>query len=252
MIIGIILAAGEGSRIKVPDRNKTALEMHGKPLVQYGVDLLASIVDKTVLVVGAKAESVKQSVKGKNLSFVEQTQRLGTGHAVQVAMKLIETMQPEPQEVFVGYGDHMMFYTPKVLQDMLQQHRKNKAVITLVAAEYDKPDELAWGRVLRDADGYVTEVVEQKDATPEQRKVTELNAGLYCFDYAFLKQTINELQVSPVSGEYYLTDLIGLAHQHNRKVVAATVPFEFVGIGINTPQQFEEATALLGQRLASA
>lgn len=248
MITGIILAAGEGSRLKLPDRNKTTLDIENKPLVQYGVELFQSLVQQTIIVVGAYADTVKASVQGENILFTEQLERKGTGHATQVAVEAIEASGQTPTEVLVGYGDHMMFYTPEILQQLLDLHREKQAAVSMIAAEHHDPNSLAWGRIVRDHQGYVAAIVEQKDATPQQRQITELNAGLYCFDYAFLQKNIRNLVPSAVSGELYVTDLIEIARTQGLPVCALTVPFEYVGIGINTTEHLEQAKALLAQR----
>jgi bifunctional UDP-N-acetylglucosamine pyrophosphorylase/glucosamine-1-phosphate N-acetyltransferase len=204
-------------------------------------------VDETIVVVGAYAESVQKSLAGYSVQFVKQAKRLGTGHAVKVALTAIQEKRLSPSHVFVGYGDHMMFYTPEVVKEMERQHAQKKAAVTLVTVIHDNPDYLAWGRIIRNSAGLVEAIVEQKDATPEQRKITEQNAGFYCFDYDFLRKNIKRLKKSVVSGEFYITDLIELAVKAGEPVVAYQVPFELVGTGINTPEQFTQAVELLAK-----
>jgi UDP-N-acetylglucosamine pyrophosphorylase len=247
MKIGIILAAGKGSRLKVSERNKTALELEGKSLVQYGVELFQATVDQTIVVVGAYADSVQASLKGYPVHFAKQTKRLGTGHALKVALAYIQKNKLAPTQVFVGYGDHMMFYTPEVVKEMEQLHAQKKAAVTLVTVIHDNPDYLAWGRVIRNAAGLVEAIIEQKDATPEQRKITEQNAGFYCFDFEFILRNIKKLRKSVVTGEFYITDLIEFAVKEGQPVVAYQVPFELVGTGINTPEQLVHSAEMLAK-----
>lgn len=246
MKVGIILAAGKGSRIKIKAKNKTTLAIAGKPLVQYGADLFSQTVDKTIVVVGAYAQSVRETLRDSRVEFVEQAKRLGTGHAVKVAVQYLEKQGVRPDRVFVGYGDHMMFYTPEIVKKMDKLHLQKKAVVTFVTANYSDPDLLAWGRIVRDKSGEVQAIVEQKDATKEQRKITELNAGFYCFDYQFLLQNIGKLEKSPVSGEFYVTDLIEMAIKSKLPVATCLVPFELVGIGVNTSEQLDGASRMMG------
>lgn len=236
--IGIILAAGKGTRLQSTDRNKTSLTIAGKSLVQYGVDLYRQTVDETIVVVGAYAQSVKDSIQ-KAVHYVTQEPQLGTGHAVQLAVKYIEDQQLAPTYVFVGYGDHMMQYTVDVVQAMQQKITETDAAIVLVTTEHEDPNSLAWGRVLCDEAGKVVRIVEQKDASEAERNEHRLNAGFYCFSYAFLREAVEQFRPSPISGEYYLTDAIADAVSRGLAVYPYHVPFAQIGTGVNTPEQLE-------------
>ncbi len=238
-ITGIILAAGKGKRMESKSVNKTALAFNGKSLIHYGIDLIDNLVDEIILVVGAYAESVKKIVNNNKVVFAQQRKRLGTGHAVKCALKAIKN---NPDIVIVGYGDHMMFYSKELVNNLINTHKEKSAVISLISTIVDDPT--GWGRIVRNEDGFVDRIVEQKDATEDEKKVQEVNAGFYCFDFNFIKKNINKLKKSPVSGEYYLTDLIHLAKIQNKRVIPVKVPFEYVGIGINTPQQLQESKNL--------
>lgn len=247
MNIGVILAAGKGSRLKSVDKNKTSLMLAGKPLVCYGLELYEKTCSATVVVTGFQSGTVMDCVSPAQSDRVHeavQQELLGTGDAVKTAVAKIEELGMTPDTVFVGYGDHMMRYTPEIMQEMENLMRDSGAVMCLVAAVMPDPDGLAWGRVLRDERDMVTRIVEQKDATDEERKVTEGNAGFYCFDYAYLKEYVDQISPSPVTGEYYLPDLVSMAVDADKGVAALSVPFEQVGIGINTREQLEEAEAL--------
>jgi bifunctional UDP-N-acetylglucosamine pyrophosphorylase/glucosamine-1-phosphate N-acetyltransferase len=243
-IIGIILAAGEGTRIKTQKQNKTALKIKKKPLVQYGVELLQGVVSQTVIVVGAYAQSVKAVIKGQNIYYAHQKKRLGTGHATLIALKAIEEKRLLAELVLIGYGDHMMFYTPRIIRNMVEFHKKQKAVLTIITTEHNDPMRLAWGRIIRKKDNSVGAIIEQKDANKEQLKVSELNAGFYCVDYNFLREAILDLEPSSITGEYYLTDIVELANKAGKKVAAYKVPFKYVGIGVNTSEQLQQASKL--------
>ena len=182
-IIGIILAAGKGKRMNSKNTNKTALQFNGKKLIDYGIDLLKDITSEIVLVVGAYAESVKKSVLDKSVVFARQTKRLGTGHAVKCALRVIKT---NPDIVLLGYGDHMMFYSKELINKLIQLHKEKNAVVSLISTTVHDPT--GWGRIIRNADGFVDRIVEQKDASESEKKVKEVNAGFYCFDFKFLKK----------------------------------------------------------------
>jgi len=247
MQIGIILAAGKGTRLNCTDTNKTALKVQGKPLVWYGAQLFEQTMDKTLVVVGAFADSVREALTNFSVAFATQETPNGTGHAAQEAVRAIEKLGWQPDRVFIGYGDHLMFYTPELLAAIGRTHQTSAAAVTLVSVEYEKPDELAWGRVIRDAEGAVEAVIEQKDATPEIRQITEENAGFYCCDYDFFRTAIWDLAPSAATGELYLTDIVTLARKAHKRVSAHQVPFSQVGTGVNTPEQLEATNLLLGQ-----
>lgn len=239
MKIGVILAGGKGVRLNCQIKNKTALKIKGKPLIQYGVDLFKNSADKIIVVVGAYAKSVKNAISDKDIYFVTQGKPLGTGHAAKVAVDYILQNSLNPDQVFVGYGDHMMFYTPLILKEMSNSHLQKKAAITLISTIYDNPNSLAWGRIIRDNHNHILAIIEQKEATVKQRQIKEVNAGFYCFNFDFLAKEIYQLKRTPLTHEYYLTDLIDIACQQKKKVVAYQVPFKFVGPGVNTKEQLE-------------
>lgn len=249
MIIGAILAAGKGTRLNLQTSNKTTLLFNGKPLIQYAVELYKGWADKTIVTVGAYKESVIEALKDYQVDFLDQGQPMGTGHAVQVVVKDIKKRGLSPTELLVGYGDHMMFYTPDVVRKMIKTHQHRKATVTLITTKHSDPDLLGWGRILRGGlSGHIKKVVEQKDATTDERKVQELNAGFYCFDYQFLLENKDKINKSPVTGEYYINEFIDLAITQNKIVIALDVDFRYVGIGINTNQQLEESQKLYKTR----
>ncbi len=239
MDIGIILAAGKGSRLKCKEQNKTSLKLQGKPLVVYGVELFQRTVDHTFVVVGAFSQSVKAVINDPQVIYVHQRKRLGTGHALQVVMRNLLKSDIHPTTVFLGYGDHMMSYTPETIEQMRTTHVANNAAVTLITATVQEPNKEAFGRIVRKANGDVDFIIEQKDASDEQRKIKEINAGFYCFDFEFLKKNWRKLKKSSVTQEYYLTDFIHIANEQGRKVVAHEIPFDLVGTGINTKEQLE-------------
>lgn len=245
--VGIILAAGKGKRLNSTDTNKTALLFNGKPMIQYSVELFHSTMDQTVVVTGFAAETVKNAIPEnlrRNIIFVKQEEQLGTGHAVKIALEDLKRRGIEFDLVLVGYGDHMMFYTPEVVKQLIRLHQETNAAMTLISTQYDNPEALMWGPVIRDADGRVVRVVQHKDATEHEQMMKEINAGFYCFDWSFLNQNVQKLQPSVVTGEYYITDLIDMAVSNGLRVSALCVPFETVGIGVNTSGQLEESQSL--------
>lgn len=241
MIGGIILAAGKGTRINSKEKNKVTLPFLNKPLIVYSVELMRQVADKVVVVVGAFAESVKEVLKDYPLIYAHQLKRLGTGHATKVGLKALEKFSPSI--VLVGYGDHTMFYRKKDIKDLISVHKKTGAAMTIITVKHAN-ENLHWGYIVREKNGKIVDSVEFKDASERQKKIKELNAGFYCFDFKFLKENISKIPKSSVSGEYYLNSLIKIAASSGKKVSALTVPFSSVGIGINRWSELEESERL--------
>ena len=242
-VIGIILAAGKGTRMNSKIENKVAHLFLGKPIILYGVELFEKICDELIIVIGAFKQSIENIIKENNkIKFVYQKKRLGTGHAVQLA--LLELHDSPPSLVLVGMGDHMMFYKEDTIRKLIQQHKDQKSVVSFISTKYHNPDALAWGRIERDKDGNVLDIVEQKDASAKQLKIKELNSAFYCFDYSFLKDNINKIKKSEVTGEYYLPDLIKIAIANKQKIHAMLVHFREIGVGINRQDELEYSQKL--------
>lgn len=241
MITSVILAAGKGKRMNSKINNKVVHLFAGKPLIVYGVNLMKKVSQKQIVVIGAFSESVKKTLKNfSHLIFAYQKKRLGTGHALKISLKTIEKNNLKTNLILVGYGDHMMFYQENTIKKFIENHLKNQAVMSLITVFYDNPDNLAWGRIIRDKKtNLIIDSIEQKDANFEQRKIKELNAGFYCFDYKILKKYINKIPKSKITGEYYINSLVKIFADNNLKVVGYQVPFQEVGIGINKEEELE-------------
>lgn len=239
MTAGIILAAGTGSRMGLSNRNKVSLNFAGKPLVRHAVELLTNIAHPIVVVVGSHKESVEKVLTQTNVMFSHQEQQLGTGHAVKVGLTQIPQ---DTNAVIVGYGDHMMFYHQKTLMQLLELQNKNDAAASLVTTVVKNPT--GYGRIIRNSNNEVEGIIEEKDATNSQKEICEINAGLYVFNYEFLRQNLDSIQKSEISNEYYLTDLIKIAIQQGKKVVGVKVSYEEVGIGINKPEELTKSQKL--------
>ena len=243
-IAGIILAAGKGTRLKIKGKNKVALPFLSKPMVIYGVELLAKITSVQIVVVGTFAHSVKEVLHDHKVIYAYQNKRLGTAHAVKTALREIHKRKLNPDHVLVGYGDHTMFYKKETIIELIELHSSEKAEISLLTTTCEDPNQLAWGRIVRSPDGLIKAIIEQKDADEETRKIKEVNPGFYCFNFDFLERNISKIKKSAVSHEYYLTDLIAIANQQGQKVVGLKIPFSGVGIGINRFSELEESQRL--------
>jgi bifunctional UDP-N-acetylglucosamine pyrophosphorylase/glucosamine-1-phosphate N-acetyltransferase len=246
--IGIILAAGKGSRMECKSENKTSLSFAGKPLVSYAIDLFDKTCQEILVVVGFSAESVRNKVNkfhqkiSKKISFVNQKERLGTGHALLKACQKIEENQINPDYVFLGYGDHMMFYQQETVNKLLNACQNKKSCLSLITTKVKNP--FGMGRIIRDEDGIFQRITEEKNTNESEKKINEINAGFYCFSWNFLKKNISKLAKNPKTQEYYATDLVEIAKKMNLNVYALEIPYQEVGIGINTREDFQNSEKL--------
>ncbi|MFH0773516.1 MAG: sugar phosphate nucleotidyltransferase [bacterium] len=239
-IVTIILAAGRGTRMKKNDgTNKVTTIFHGKPLIAWAVETALTYSNRVVVVVGNHEESVRRALSSYAVEYVRQPKSKGTAHATELATHFL--LDHPPKYVVVGYGDHMMLYSPEIIKKFIHHHIFSSAVISLITAYFDKPNLLAYGRIVRTASGHVDRIVEQKDATDEEKKITEVNAGLYCFNFQFLHAHVGSIQASPLSGEHYLTDIVEIANKMGKKVFPYTIPFKEIGYGTNTVEDLAKS-----------
>ena len=205
----VILAAGKGTRMK-SDLPKVLHPIAGRPMVQHVVDAAGALdPDNTVLIYGHGGEAVRQAVTGSRLQWAEQAEQLGTGHAVAQALPHLEE-----DVVLVLYGD-VPLIQPQTLRDFVA--RVDDQSLALMTLTLDDPS--GYGRVIRDGDGKVRRVVEQKDASDDEKAVREINTGILACTRRFLNDSLPRLSNSTAQGEYYLTDLIAMAVDAGMEVV---------------------------------
>lgn len=224
-LAAIVLAAGKGTRMKsrVP---KVLHKICGRPMLFYVLDAVRSAgVKETVVVVGFGADQVAREV-GDGAAVALQAEQLGTGHALQQAGPFLRDFCGD---ILVVCGDTPLI-TPETLARLAGEHRASGAAATVLTAEMDDPR--GYGRVLRDAAGRVIRIVEEKDATPEEKITREINTGVYCFKAAGLFEGLAGIKPVNAQGEYYLTDIIGLFVGRGLLVgaVKAADPGEMAGI----------------------
>lgn len=238
----VILAAGKGKRMNAADKNKVTMLLRGKPLITYILDLLKkNHVETIVIVVGHAKESVFEAVKKYPVIFAEQREQLGTGDALRAA---VEKLPANVSDILVVGGDDSHHYNEAIITKLQNKHLHRGADLTLLTIQVKNPFGL--GRVVRDSDGNVIAIVEEKDATEEQRNIQEVNPGCYIFNVEFLKRYLNDVEKSPVTGEYYLTSLVDIAINKRAKistVQAGSIPWR----GINTPEELAEAEQLISK-----
>ena len=240
-LASIVLAAGRGTRMK-SSLPKVLHQVCGRPMIHYAINAAKmSGAEKTVLVVGHGAEEM-QNYLGERVIYALQQEQLGTGHAVQSALPAISE---DYDTILVTYGD-MPLLTEGTLQKLLQTQAKNSGPLSMVTMISEDPK--GFGRIMRGMDGSVVAIVEEVECTPEQLSIQELNVGAYCFDAKWLWQALKRLPLSP-KGEYYLTDVIGIAVQDGLRVDALTVTDNQEALGINTRVHLAEAESVMRQRI---
>lgn len=230
--LAIILAAGKGKRME-SDLPKVLLGVCGRPMIRYVIDAVREAgIEQMVVVVGHRAELVRQELFGEaGVSFAEQTEQLGTGHAVMMCRAaLAEHSGP----VLILAGDSPMVQVSS-LRAVVKEFVDQRPACLLGTAT--KPDPAGLGRVVRDSNGNFVGIVEEKDATPDQRAIREVNMSTYIFDAAELLWALDQLTDNNAQREYYLTDCPGALKAAGKKVVAANVLQPCEALSINTPDE---------------
>lgn len=234
----IILAAGKGKRMKLKNSNKVTIVLGDKPIILHTIHLLQKIsIQPIVIVVGFAKESIKELIK-EDVIFAEQHKRLGTAHAV---LKALEVLPKETKDVLVVYGDDTAFYKEQTIKSLLRYHLEEKNALTFLTLNVKKPTGL--GRIIRDKNGKISAIVEEKDATGKQKKIKEINPGWYIFSVEFLHNYLPHVKKNPIKGEYYLTDLIDIGIKNNQKINAHNIGFT-PWKGVNTKDDLVEAAKL--------
>lgn len=239
----VVLAAGKGTRLQSEQYQlpKVLRVAYGQPLLHWVLEALSFIPRRDVVVVaGFMKEAVMEAFP--DCRFAVQEPQLGTGHAVQCARAVLEGFTGT---VLVCYGD-MPLLRRETYEGLLEEHWHSGAACTLLSGRSDKP--LAYGRVLRDAEGNFLEVVEDRDCTPEQKLIPELNCGIYAFDCQKLLNALTRLTPNNAQGEYYLTDVPAVLRADGELVRVYSRQLNEELLGVNTVEQLAEAEAFLRQR----
>lgn len=246
MIKSIILAAGKGTRMK-SDTPKVLHTIFDKTLVGYVIDAVnnTGLADENFIIVGHQAERVEEYINKNydNAKCVLQSPQLGTGHAVSMALPYLKDFDGE---VIILCGDTPLI-TSETIKEFVEYHRDNKSDLTVMSAIFENPTN--YGRIIRNQDDSLNSIVEEKDATPEQKAVKEINAGIYCINWAKIKPAFNELTSNNAQGEYYLTDIIKWGNEKNLSVNAYTLKNNEEIFGINSKTHLAEATKMLNNKI---
>ena len=226
----IVLAAGAGTRMK-SDKPKVAHEVLGKPLVNWVLDAAEEAgIDRLVTVVGHKREQVIPLVEDRAEIVVQEEQR-GTAHAV---LSCSDALVDFEGSLLVLSGDCPLI-TSETMKALIDMRESNDAAVVVLTMEMADPT--GYGRIIREADGSVARIVEQKDASPEEAAVTECNSGFYCFDAKALFEALGQVGSDNAQGEFYLTDVLEISRNAGRAVLALPAKDPNECLGINTREQ---------------
>lgn len=239
-IKAVVLAAGKGTRLQTEgvDLPKVMREALGKPLLHYVLEGLGFINKEDItIVVGYKKEKVTDYFSG--YGFAVQAEQLGTGHAV---MSAKEALDGYDGAVLVCCGD-MPLITRETYEALVKTHFEEGNVCTMLTGT--SAEKLPYGRVLRDENGAFLRIVEEKDCTPEQKKIDELNSGVYVFDAKKLLPALSQLKNNNSQGEYYLTDVPYVLQAHGDKIGICKRNLGYEIIGVNTVEQLNQVENLL-------
>jgi bifunctional UDP-N-acetylglucosamine pyrophosphorylase/glucosamine-1-phosphate N-acetyltransferase len=233
----IVLAAGKGKRINAVDIPKPMFPIKGKPMLGYVADMLKTIkTERPIMVVGFQGQKVLDYLEDRDqFDFVWQKEQLGTGHAVMAAEELLKG---KDGTTVVINGDNP-FFKPETIERIKNQLEEKQAVMAISSVELDPS--FSFGRIITNADGHVQEIIEVKNATPQQLEVRLMNAGLYAFNNDWLWRTIHEIQKDDLSQEFYITDLVAIAAQKGETVIAVPITHPNEAIGINTLDNLKAA-----------
>ncbi len=252
----VVLAAGQGTRMR-STLPKVLHQLAGAPLLAHVLKSVEAIpsapsfkalpetvsAHRPIVVLGHEAAQVEAAF-GERCLYAIQKEQLGTGDAVLAARSVVDELDPLPQTVLVCYGDTPLI-RGEILARVLAEHHTQRATVTFLTACTQQPSD--FGRVVRAADGRVLEIVEVKRATEEQKRINEINSGVYCFERSWLWPTLQNLPRNP-SGEYYLTDLIGIASAQGRTIATVQGTLDET-IGVNNRVQLAEAERILRLRV---
>jgi bifunctional UDP-N-acetylglucosamine pyrophosphorylase/glucosamine-1-phosphate N-acetyltransferase len=243
-LTAIILAAGKSTRMK-SRRPKALHEICGKPMLQYVLDACYEAgCTRILLVVGhGKDEIIAQFEHDRRIVWVEQTEQLGTGHAARTCEP---HLRQQAGEVFILTADGPLI-RGEVLRTLLHEHREQFAAASMATAVLEDPT--GYGRVIRDSGGEFIEIIEQADATPEQREIREVFPSYYCVRSEELLLALSRLKNQNKKKEYYLTDIYGILRGANHKIVAVQAVTQEDVLSVNDRDQQAQVDAIMQDRI---
>lgn len=243
-IKAVILAAGKGTRMKSITTPKVLHQIMGKTLLGYVLDSVKNFASEEFVIVGHHAEEVEKFVKDnyENAKTTLQSPQLGTGHAVSMVCPMLKDYDGM---VLILCGDTPLI-TEETLKDFVDFHKTNNSDITVMSTIFENPT--GYGRIIREEDNSLRCIVEEKDATSEQKAVKEVNAGIYCLNWAKIKDAFSQLKSNNAQGEYYLTDIIAWGKAKNLNVNAYILKDSDQIYGINSRLNLAQASKMMNKR----
>lgn len=242
-LTAVILAAGKGTRMK-SKLPKVLHKVGGHPMLEHVMDAAeATGCRDNVVVIGHGAELVRELV-GDRARIALQAEQLGTGHAV---LQAADTLKDFTGTVMILCGDTPLLEAEE-LEKFYAEHVKSGAAATVMSALMDDP--FGYGRILRDANGDVAGIVEQKDASEEQKQIKEINTGNYCVEAPLLFEVLRTLGNDNAQGEYYLTDVLAKLRAMGKKVGGVITADSEMIMGVNSRRQLAEAESVMRRRIA--
>jgi bifunctional UDP-N-acetylglucosamine pyrophosphorylase/glucosamine-1-phosphate N-acetyltransferase len=240
----IILAAGKGKRMR-SGLVKVLHPLVGRPMLSYPLEVSLEQLQptKTVVVVGHQAKQIQECFSDPRITFVRQKDQLGTGHAVSMTEPILRDFKGC---ILILCGD-IPLITAQTLTELLGHHRGKKATLTLLTTH--RQDPAGYGRIVHGTLGKVHKVVEEKDATNREREIKEVNTGIYCVQTPFLFKALAKVRSDNAQREYYLPDIVEVAHHKKKRIGTFTAPDPVEIMGINTRAELAQAEEILAERV---
>lgn len=245
-LAAVIMAAGKGKRMRNPEKSKVMFELKNKPMIEYVIDLSLKINSNLIIpIVGHQKQAVIDFLSSRfsqnieRIKFAHQDEQLGTGHAL---MQTKDILSDFDGDVLILSGDVPLLKYDTVVK-FLNYHYDNHFQASLLSAIFENP--FGYGRVIRSSDGTFIETVEEKDAAEAQRKIKEINSGIYIVNCKLLFEALQTLKTDNAQGEYYLTDIFKYFRDKKIKIGAIPVENNIEITGINTVEQLEELEKLI-------
>lgn len=243
--VTVILAAGKGKRMKNPGKAKVMFELHGKPMIQYVVELSLKIgSEEIILIVGHQKNSIIEFVGScfnnqmKKIKYAFQDQQLGTGHALMQTFKYLKSFKGE---ILILSGD-VPLLKYETINKFINFHDSNKFTASLISSYFENP--YGYGRIIRNSEGAFVDIREEKDASEDEKKIKEINSGIYIINSELLFEALKTINNDNAQGEYYLTDVFNYFIKLKSPIGAFPVSDTLEITGVNTIEQLSEIEKL--------